>query len=331
MPGSFKVATTDGHMPEVADHNEGHGFYRLSHGARPLYDKVAQHRVLRAISPQLALEGYAVQGAQALPAKPARELVIRPSLSPTSRGCALMVGPDDPLKSADREWLAGTGEEFLVHQHVPGVPYLLNGVISGGRLILSDIWECRVSRCDGRPILVAVINACSSALPSNAHAQLERVALEFGIMAGPVHFEVVLAQDGIKLVKFSPRIASSPLPELCALLGRRGQQELYAQAAQSGFTAVFPDVGPPKGFVADYSFIFKRSGNLTGIRVGPALGLAHFSSVFHQVEVGQRVHPTRDGLSYGFTIFLKSESRAALIGDLDRLDRMQGEGVFDYD
>lgn len=326
------LAATDRDLPAAAWHNAKAGYWTLPEGPEPLFDKIAQHRFVHAIAPHMAFDAAVVHDAADLPSRPAQLKVIRPALSPSSRGCAVMAGPDLPLSAESRAWLGSIGGPFLVHDHIAGTPFFVNGVMSGGRLAVSDLWECGLWQSDCRPILVSVIDATLSDLPESTRDTLEMLAKGLGVFAGPVHFEVVRTDSGaLKLVKFAPRLASTPLPELCILAGLPKQASLLEAAQQTDFVTSLPDAAPPVRHVADYSFVFATSGRLRAIRATRACALESVCEVFHAVPAGTEVAATRDGLSYGLTLFLANASREALLADVTRLQQIQSEGVFDYE
>lgn len=330
--GGLALAATDRDLREAAQHNVEVGYWLLSGGPEPLFDKIAQHRAIRALAPDMAFDAVVVQDATDLPSRPPSTTVIRPALSPSSRGCAAMAGPDLPLSTEDRARFSTQGGPFLVHEYVAGTPFFVNGVMSGGFLTVSDIWECGLWQVDCRPILVSVINATLANLPVGTRDALETLARGLGILAGPVHFEIIRTDAGsVKLVKFAPRLASSPLPELCTLAGMPTQEARLGQAQRGNFDKHLPGGPPPRRHVADYSFSFSRSGRLRSIRANCAQSLDSVCVVFHAVPAGTDVRATHDGLSYGLTLFLANASRGALRADIAQLQRFQSEGVFDYD
>jgi hypothetical protein len=318
-------------MDAAATTNARAGYFTLPFGTRALYDKCVQHAAVRAVTPELALDAWRVETVDGLPGEVDGRTVIRPAVSPTSKGSALILEPGDRLQRDELAALRGTGGPFLLHRHEAGTPFFVNAVMSGKQLTVSDAWTCRLLPLGRRHVLVSVVNAGLVTLPGGLIRSLETLAQGIGVHAGPVHVELVDTGHGARVVKLAPRLATDPLPALCRLAEQDDQATLFRRAQARDFAE---PVAPPReaqGYVADYSFVFTQPGRLRGRTVDPAEGIASFRYVYHWTEPGRIVEPTADGETYGLTLFLANHSKGALLADIEQLDALNRQGIFVYD
>lgn len=217
VPAAYQLAADDQQLRQVMAANIAAGYFSADCDPAVFYDKCAQHRAVSRIDPGLAFTAQALTSLDALPGDAGRTWVVRPSISPASRGSALLLGLGGIDASALAVAMQGAAGPFLLHEHEPGEPLFINGVFAQGQFIVSDAWHCYTLDLEGRRILTAVTSLPTSRLPDGLVPRLAAVASGLGMVHGPLHAEVVVTQHGPRLVKLSPRLASTPLPELCRL------------------------------------------------------------------------------------------------------------------
>lgn len=327
--GPFALAETDAQVIEAATLNVRAGFFDPQADPAALCDKSLQHALVRRVDPGLAFEAVAFARASDVPDAPERSLVVRPRRSASSKGSALVIGPERRPSPAERAYLERCGP-LHGHVHEPGQPIFVNGVVAGGRLALADVWRCILMPIGCRDILASVVNLPRAALPEGLTARLARLARALGILAGPVHFELVLTENGeARLVKAAPRLATEPLPALCRLGGQPGQRALFERARADGFEAALPHTPEPEGFAADYSFVVDREGVLVDLPDLPEIRrLPSYRFLYQEPALGTRAAPTFDGYSYGATVFLAHAALEVLEADIARLDAINRRGAF---
>ncbi|WP_329379729.1 hypothetical protein OG625_13520 [Streptomyces sp. NBC_01351] len=280
--------------------------------------KVVQYETVLAAAPELAFD-TAVFSSPAhleryLAGQSAATTVLRPEFT-ANTGSALFSRPGRPVPQEELAGLWRAGGRVLVHAYVPGTPYFANGVVVDGELRLTDTWRCHSLEEGPRSLLTAVVNA----LPGSAEVRLLEQALQVlvtgaGVRSGPVCFEAVLSGNGVKVVKYARRIAGEPLPRLCSLLGIDGQ---------SGDAAQEPD-----GFVADYAFIVRRGGTLTGFSgLDEVRRLTSYSGDLFMPAPGDTVARTV-GEGGGAAVLLRHADQAVLLADLEYLQERNRAGVF---
>ena len=323
-PVAYQLAADDQQLRQVMAANIAAGYFSADCDPAVFYDKCAQHRAVSRIDPGLAFSGQSLVSLDALPGDAGRTWVVRPSISPASRGSALLLG----LGGLDAPTLAGAMQgvsgPFLLHEHEPGEPLFINGVFAQGQFIVSDAWHCYTLDLEGRRILTAVTSLPTSRLPDGLVPRLAAVASGLGMLHGPLHAEVVVTQHGPRLVKLSPRLASTPLPELCRLGGWPSQEDSWRQLPRMGAGAEQP--------VADYSFVVTRPGRVKAFRFDQEVrGLASFSHYFVAPPLGEYMAMTTDGTTYGCTVFLRHRSLAVLEEDIARLQALNLADAFEFD
>lgn len=283
--------------------------------------KLVQHETVRHVDAQLAFETAAFSDPGTLArhlAEAADSLkVLRPEFS-ANTGSALFTGPDRPLPAAELDGLWRDGGRVVVHDFVPGTPYFANGVVADGQLCLTDIWRCYSLDEGPRSLLTAVVNVLPDAEEFKLlQERLQPLAAATTEADGPVCFEVVLGGGQVKVVKFANRVAGAPLPGLCELLGVAGQSGQEAQA--------------PGGFVADYAFIIRRSGRLTGFTgLDEVRRLPSYCKDLFMPTPGEPVERTV-GEGGGAAVLLKHADETTLLGDLAFLQELNHSGVFVVD
>ncbi len=227
--GLYRLAYSDAQQPQCLAANAAEGWYDRHFRPETVFSKFAQHECVRRIAPDLCLNGFAVESVQDLPRHTDDVLVVRPDRSAGSRGSAVMLGLGRETDKIARKVLKDIGGPFLMHRFEPGEAFFVNGVMSGGRLHLADIWRCFSFVVGCRPVLISVINMDACDLPAELPDQLERLAQNIGLRNGPVHFELLHTAKGVRLMKCAARLATDPLPALSRLRRAEGQVDLLAR------------------------------------------------------------------------------------------------------
>lgn len=302
-------------------------------GTTALFNKIEQHAHLAATCPELAFEAEAFAGPDDLLTFLAGQpgaVVVRPEIS-RRNGTALYHRPATPLTVRDVEPLFEDGARVLAHRFLDGDSYFVNGVVCADRLSLTDCWQCFTLDSGPRRLLTSVINLRDDDdVIARLRPSLDRLVSAFGLRRGPVHFELVVHQRGVKVVKCVPRVASEPLPTLCRLLEHPGQASLALDLAQTDFAAKPDVVGGADAFVADYSFIARRSGVLKAVRDWDRVrALGSYVADYDYPELDAPIERTVCGATYGATVLLKNHARDALIADIEFCQSMNEESIFE--
>lgn len=180
------------------------------------YDKCVQHLAVSSLAPDLAFDGRQLASLNQLPADDGRGWVVRPAVSPCSRGSAVLVWGEGISASEAAALLRESPGPFQIHVHEQGYPVFINGVFDAGRFEVSDVWRCHTQDLDGRRHLTAVTSLSLAALPVELVPRLATLASQLGLVHGPLHAEVLITPAGPRLIKLSPRLASTPC-QSCAV------------------------------------------------------------------------------------------------------------------
>jgi hypothetical protein len=298
-------------------------------------DKYSQYEAVRRLSPELSFEGWRVEHARDLPERPDRTLVIRPFVSPNSEGSALITGPLRPLSHEELDWLSLLGGPYLVHVYEIGQPVFLNGVMQSGRLILTDVWNCKLLPMGCRDILVGVVSYPRKVIPSVLVQSLESLASKLGIPCGPVHFELVMTKSGARVVKFAARSAGEPLLTLCHLGCWPSQVEVWnylqANAAATDHPTGGSDTNDHVPYVGDFSFVLHQTGLVRDfVFHSECSGLDSFAGYYSQPLIGQNAQSTALSGRYGATVLLKNSQLQKLESDIEKLMIWNQLGAFTF-
>ena len=323
---SYRMSSDDEELRQVMPANIAAGFFTAQCIPAAFYDKCAQHLAVSRIAPDLAFDGRQLASLSQLPADDGRGWVVRPALSPRSRGCAVLLWGQGISDAQAAALLRESPGPFQIHVHEDGYPVFINGVFQAGRFEVSDVWRCHTLDMDGRRILTAVTSLTPDLLPPGLVQRLAEVAGAMGMLRGPLHIEAVVNGSTARLVKLSPRLASTPLPQLCRLGGWPDQRDCWLQKAERR-EARQQDVA-----VADYSFLITRAGRIKAFRFDREVRrLESFSHYFAEPPLGQHVAMTTDGTTYGCTVFLRSHDLKALNNDIATLQALNLEGAFEFE
>lgn len=277
--------------------------------AHPWAGKVAQRDLVAAADPDLALDLTVLTAPEQLPGHLAARsgtVVLRPEFS-DDLGSAVLCRAGAPLPERETADLWARGTRLVAHDHVAGVPHFAGGRVTGGRLELTDRWQCFCLDEGPFAYLTSVINVPPDAPTVRGLAdRLQPVVEAAGLRAGPVTFELVLSERTCKVVKFAPRAGGEPLPTLARELAGYGT-----------------------GFLADYSFITRRPGRLVRIRhLDTIQALGSYAGVLEAPAPGDEV--VQRSIEGGpLTVLLRNRDEAALRADIARCQELNRAGVFD--
>jgi hypothetical protein len=213
----------------------------------------------------------------------------------------------------------------VAHDHVPGTPCFVNGVVFDGELFLTDTWRCFSLEEGPRSLLTSVVNLAPGApLERELARRLAAVVRQVGLASGPVTFEVVCGEDAtVKVVKFAAREAGQPLPRLCGLLGLPDQA-----AALAGGPGLLAGRPADPGFVADYAFVAREAGRLVRIEgLDEIRALPSYAGDIFLPTPGATITPTA-GEGGAAAILFRHQDEQVLLADVEFCQKRNQEGVF---
>ncbi|WP_221351674.1 hypothetical protein [Streptomyces beigongshangae] len=290
--------------------------------------KSRQHEAVAAADPELAFDLRVLTGpaelAAHLAARRDRTVVLRPEVSDDT-GSAVLVRPGAAPPETEIRRLWDRCGRIVAHDHVPGTPCFVNGVVLDGVLHLTDVWRCFSLEEGPRSLLTSVVNlAPGSPRQRELARRLSPVVKGVGLTSGPVTFEVVTDAGGtVKVVKFAARAAGHPLPHLCSLLGLPDQAAVLAD----GSRALAARPGEP-GFVADYAFIAREGGRLVRFeRLDEIRALRSYAGDIFLPTPGETIAPTTGEGGAG-AILLRHQDEDILLADVEFCQKRNREGVF---
>lgn len=278
------------------------------------YDKVSQYQFLKDIDESLVFHSVVYDSLSNIFFEDNKSYVVRPSFSEKSKGSAIIFGGHNRIDQYQVPFYLATSDRYIVHEYLKGNPIFINGVFKNNKLYLTDVWECTTREMEYKDVQVAVINSnnCVDQLTKN---KLECICQEMGLINSPIHFEVIFTENEVKIVKFSPRLSTYPLPELCCLNGNDSQLDGWKKINTN-----FPVWNKNSTYVADFSFIFWKSGVLRNINIIEQIKkLKSYASIQHLAEIGLTVNQTQDGDNYACTVFLQNGDLSQIQSDLDYL------------
>lgn len=284
------------------------------HGIEIFFDKISQYHFLKTIDESIVFHSQIHDSLNDILFEDNTSYVVRPSFSEKSKGSAIIFGGHNRIDRDKISSYLAASDRYIVHEYVKGKPIFINGIFKDNKLYLTDIWECTTREMEYKDVQVAVINSnhCVDQLTKN---KLQNICREMGLINCPIHFEVILTENEIKIVKYSPRLATYPLPELCHLNGNDSQLDGWKKI-NSNFSVWNKNTT----YVADFSFIFWKSGVLKGINVLDQIkNLRSYASIQYLAEIGSTVNQTQDGDNYACTIFLQNGNLSQIQSDLDYL------------
>jgi hypothetical protein len=296
--------------------------------ANPWASKIRQHEAVAAADPELAfdLQVFADPAdlTAHLAARRGRTVVLRPEISDDT-GSAVLARPAAAQPELGIRRLWDRGGRIVAHDHVPGTPYFVKGVVLDGVLHLTDVWRCFSLEEGPRSLLTSVVNlAPGSPRERDLALRLSPVAKRIGLTSGPVTFEAIIgAGRTVKVVKFAARAAGHPLPHLCSLLGLPDQAAVLA----GGIEALAARPSEP-GFVADYAFVAREARQLARIEgLDEIRALRSYAGDIFLPTPGETITPTTGEGGAG-AILLRHHNEEILLADVERCQKRNRQGVF---
>ena len=333
-PARYHLAYSDTQQPDCLGKNQSAGWYGPTFQSEALFRKTRQHAAIKRLTPDLAFDGFSVDSVDDIPAQPCGILTVRPDLSAGSRGSAVFFGIGAQEDQAARAFLKDLPGPYQAHRFEPGTPFFINAVVRAGQLYISDVWECFTLVSGYRPVLVSVIDMPDEAAGPALTQRLQTLVHGLGLENGPVHFELIQTATGTRVIKCAARLATDPLPALCALQGVPGQVDLFLWHFCHEHAALDPAHSrtAPQKHVADYSFIHSRPGRIRGLKHAAMIeALPGFSHYYMAPKLNEHTEATQDGYGYAATLFLAHASRQALRDSIARLDLLNMGGALDVE
>ena len=296
--------------------------------ANPWSSKIRQHEAVAAADPELAFDLHVLPGPAELTAHLAarrdRTVVRRPEVSDDT-GSAVLCRPGAALPDPEIQQLQDRGGPVVAHDHVPGTPWFVNGVVLDGAFLVTDAWRCFSLDEGPRSLLTSVVNlAPGSPRERELEQRLAPVVKGIGLTTGPVTFEVVTGTGGaVKVVKFATRAAGHPLPKLCSLLGLPDQE-----AALAGGPRTVADRPADPGHVADYAFVARETGRLARFEgLEEIRALRSYAGDILLPAQGETVTATV-GEGGAAAILLRHRDEEVLLADVEYCQDRNRRGVF---
>lgn len=336
LSSGFSLSGSDADISKSLTLNQRNGFLDDSDMASGVaYKKSIQQGFIREYFPDLALNSFIFHDILSLEkhiGTSDKKLVVRPDLSSTS-GSAVFFEPEEKLDRVNFSNDYFVSDKYCVHEYEKGDSYFLNTIVSNGELIITDCWRCINLRVKHRNILTSVINVpLDSSLCDMFYEKLKDIAKVGMFKKGPLHFELVYREDTVKIIKFLPRLAREPLPTLCKMLGIDGQAVACEKSIVHDFnqTGAINFSNKYQGYVADYSFVAKGTGVLSKINhVHDFKSLESYVGDLDVPSVGELIHETVCGSTYGLTILLKNKSKEKLLEDIEFCQKLNATHIFD--
>ncbi|MEE1927324.1 ATP-grasp domain-containing protein [Streptomyces sp. TRM 70351] len=265
-------------------------------------------------------------------------VVVKPRHSAGSDGCHICHSPREALRAyaaiaGARNLLGRVNDDgVLVQEHLDGVLYIVNTVSMAGRHLLGELYEKRVDRRDGAPLLRHVVSRTE---PTAAERGLVAYAFgcldALGIREGAAHTEVMLTADGPRLVEVNSRVMGpclAPDPFFAAF--GYSQQHLVAERflRPEEFAARFALPYRPARYLARVFLRALRPGVLSaadGLRT--VRRLPGFHRLTRLPAPGARVAGPHLTTGAGGIAYFVSEDEPLLRHSLDVVHAMEEAGT----
>ena len=167
--------------------------------------------------------------------QPFDKVVIKPLESLGSEGVRICHNQEEISRcfhelNGREDQLGHTINRLLLQEYMEGIEYIVNTVSMNGRHIVSDVWRYNKLEMEGS----IVYERCEIVAPqSTEFSQLidytDEVLDCLGVMFGATHCEIMLTQQGPKLVELNPRICGAGISELAEKSTGKGQVPLLRQ------------------------------------------------------------------------------------------------------
>lgn len=159
--------------------------------------------------------------------------VVKPVSLSASRGVIRVDGPSQLVRalSRARRILAaagGTDGRLVVEAFLPGREVALEGLLTGGDLRTLALFD-KPDPMDG-PFFEETLLVTPSRLPAHVRARTSAVVAEaasaIGLDEGPVHAEVRVGPDGVRLLEIAPRSIGGRCSRVLRFQGGRSLEEV---------------------------------------------------------------------------------------------------------
>jgi biotin carboxylase len=301
----------------------------LSHNdidaVRATNDKYLMRRLLaeaEAPSPWFRLVSLA-EGPAAVAAQVPYPCVVKPVSLSASRG---VIRADDPASFVaavarlraileEPEVVAAIGEQsrvYLVEGFIPGVEVAVEGMVTGGRLIVLALFD-KPDPLDG-PFFEETVYVTPSRLPDADQqciiAAVEEAAEALGLSEGPVHAELRLNDEGAFVVEIAARSIGGLCSSTLEFSGGRSLEDLILLHAVGADIASFEREPQPSGVIM---LPIPRRGILRAVHgIEAARAVPGVVDVTISIPLGDEVVPIPEGDRYLGFVFARGETPEAV-------------------
>jgi biotin carboxylase len=249
--------------------------------------------------------------------------VVKPVSLSASRG---VIRADDPASFVEAvtrlraileepEVAAAIGEDahrYLVEGFIAGVEVALEGMVTGGRLIVLALFD-KPDPLDG-PFFEETIYITPSRLPAAEQRLViqatEQAAEALGLTEGPVHAELRLNAGGAFVVEIAARSIGGLCSRTLEFGGGRSLEDLILLHAVGADVSSFEREPEPSGVMM---LPIPRRGILRAVRgVDEARAVPGIVDVTISIPLGDEVVPLPEGNRYLGFVFARGGTRAAV-------------------
>lgn len=220
---------------------------------------------------------------------------------------------------------------MLVQSFLEGQEYVVNTVSHNSKHHLTDIRLCHKMHVSGAGFvagaeeLLSADESVSQALKAYAFKALDLLK----IVHGPGHFEIMLTEEGPKIIEMGARIQGGINPEANAVCLSLQQLDktIDAYLAPSRFLSYHENDYAIKKFSLWVFLISDKTGSIESIPfIDKVKTLDSFFSLQMNVKVGDPLERTIDYYSSPGSVHLVHEDKAILMNDLKKLRQFEREG-----
>lgn len=246
-------------------------------------------------------------------------VVVKPTRLSGSRGIALIRGAADLEEWTRRVASAGHTGPYLVEEYLQGPEFSVETLSAGGTHHVIGI---TAKRTTGAPLFVETDHVHPAPLDAAASAAIRtlvtRVLDAAGLVFGPAHTEVILTEQGPRVVESQTRLGGDRIPQLIeTATGYDIEAELFRTLAGAG-------TEPPAALhTASVGFFMLPSGRLREIRGLDAVrALPYVHTLHFPFTHGDELPPTTDSATrHGYVVVdaqspVEAEERIARVRSL---------------
>lgn len=139
-------------------------------------------------------------------------LVVKPVNSAGSEGCLIVESRERAMElfrahTGQVNLMGEVNDGYLVQEFLRGTQYIVNTVSTGGRHLLAEVYAERIDHVDGAPMLRHIISRSGfTAAEQELVDYVLRCLDALGIREGAAHTEVMLTEEGPRLVEVNSRV-----------------------------------------------------------------------------------------------------------------------------